>query len=43
VSWQRWWCESCGSVIELSDEAPVDAWCSSCNEGMPADHDNDEE
>jgi len=34
MSWTLWMCPSCGMRLELNDEAPVEAWCSACGEGM---------
>jgi hypothetical protein len=41
MSWQVWWCLSCGASVELNDESPLDAWCHACNEHMVADQDDE--
>jgi hypothetical protein len=34
MTWTLWACPNCRTIIELNDEAPVEAWCSTCDEGM---------
>jgi hypothetical protein len=30
-AWTIWSCPGCGRVLELHEEAPLEAWCSTCH------------
>jgi hypothetical protein len=43
MSWQVWWCPSCGASLMLNEESTLEAWCYQCNESMVADRLNDDD
>jgi len=36
-AWTVWHCPSCGRLLVLHDEAPLEAWCTTCRCPLEAD------